>query len=186
MIIPSMKDFPHEKTYALLREKFNIVAEVLIMDVDRDFDKLYQFLVHRRKECFDPQDRILVSHFDTDYYDECFPVGVYLRNVFTAWQRADLPMFTMLLFTNHLGISREVDLLCQSRHSDDRPTVIETIVSQQHVRVGIVEPELDVDSISHHALTMLGTNRSHRHALINHLAHISPDKLVLANSVEYQ
>jgi len=153
-----------------LEKKYNIVDVFNFVRYDYQLDQLKQRLLAVKKPAFDAHDRIVAVHFDTDYYIQG-RVGVNLTNLFTIWQEADIPFHTMLLYTNHTGIQKEIDVLCQHRPAIDRPTIVETVINQLSYLPDTydAEPELDVDQIEYHGLALMGAQRSHRYALYNHI-----------------
>lgn len=162
-----------------LEKKYNIVDVFNLSRYDYQFDQLKQRLQAVKKTQFEAKDRIVAVHFDTDYYIQN-RVGVNLTNLFTIWQEVDIPLHTMLIYTNHVGIKQELDVLCQHRPLIDRPTIIETFINQLSYLPSTYdsEPDLAVDQIEHHGLALMGAPRSHRYALYNHLKHLD-DKLVM-------
>jgi hypothetical protein len=161
-----------------IKEKYNVVDMFDLHGYELRLDLLEQKLKSIKKTTFDVQDRIIVVHFDTDYYLHN-EFGLTLANLFTLWQRVDLPLYTLLLYTNHIGVGKEVDIICQDRHPKDRPTLIETFINPANYSdlTYSTEPELNVDTIEYHGLSMMGAPRSHRFALYNHLNYLA-DKLI--------
>jgi hypothetical protein len=158
-----------------LKEKYKISNIFCLENYDRDFNRLRQHLQSLKKEVYDPNDRIIVVQFDTDYYiDE--RVGINLINLFTVWKEIDIPLWVMIYYTNHIGVSQEIDHICRYSHVNDRPTVIETFFNPLNYVSGSYPTDLnlDVESIKYHALCMMGgTGRSHRFALYNHIKHLA-------------
>jgi hypothetical protein len=163
---------------SVLEEKYNVLDVIMLKHYDQDFERLREHLLSLRKQVFDPRDRIIVVQFDTDYYIHN-QYGINLINLFTTWQAVDIPLSVMLFYTCTFGISQEINQLCQHSHANDRPTVIETFFNEtnywpeRHVAVDVA-----VDDIEYHGLALMGSNRSHRFALYNHLQHLT-DCLVM-------
>lgn len=162
-----------------LEKKYNIVDVFNFSRYDYQFDHLEQRLIKVKKATFDANDRIVVVHFDTDYYIQN-SVGMNLTNLFLLWQKLDIPLHTMLLYTNHFGITKEIDTICQHSELIDRPTVIETFVNGLSYESATyqTEPDLEIDQIEYHGLALMGAPRSHRYAMYNHLKHLC-DKLAM-------
>lgn len=158
-----------------LKEKYKISNIFRVADFDQDFNLLRKQLQALKKEVYDPNDRIIVVQFDTDYYvDE--RVGVNLINLFTIWKEIDIPLWVMIYYTNNIGVSQEIDYICRYDHTKDRPTVIETFFNPLNYVPGSYPTDLnlEVESIKYHALCMMGgTTRSHRFALYNHIKHLA-------------
>lgn len=166
MIVQSPSLEMTEKYRQAIYSKFNIVAHVNFLDFDSDFSKLEKWLQAVKKDCYSPNDRILVEHFDTDYYLPDFPYGMYLYNLISTFRNLDVPLFTLLLVTNHFGIKRELTRLVGD---DSLPTVIETFISKLHYTENYQDLNIDADKIMMPAITLMGQHRPHRNALYHFL-----------------
>jgi hypothetical protein len=145
-----------------LTTKYNVLGGVHLIRYDSDFEKIETILSTLKKDCHPPADRIVIEHFDTDYYLPEFPYGFTLHNLFTAFRKVDLPLFTMLLITNHFGIKREVEKLITD--PNDCPTIVETFISSYHYTNYYQDIKVDADEIVMPGVCMMGTKRVHRHA----------------------
>ena len=164
----------------ILKQQYNIIDIIAMNNFDYRFDQLKDRLETIKKSEFDCNDRIIIMQFDTDYYIHN-QYGINLLNLFTIWKAVDLPLYTMLFYTNTHGIKNEIDFICQQYHSADRPTVIETFINPTNYSndTYIIEPDLCVEQIEYHGMSLLGgAYRSHRFAVYNHLKHLAK-KLVL-------
>ena len=162
----------------LLSQRCNILGGAVMQEIDHDFESVAAWLHSLHRDQFDPLDRIIVVHQDSDYY---LPnrYGINLNNLFETWTNCDIPVYTMLLYTNHFGLREEVDQICQWRKIQDRPTVIEVPITE-YPGADFPDPALAADQIVLHAVSMMaGSPRSHRFALYNHLQHLSPDHLAV-------
>jgi len=169
----------HPDWMSALEKKYNILDVFILHKFDYQFEQLHQRLQTIKKAQFSSQDRIVVVHFDTDYYIHN-TFGINLINLFTVWESVDIPLHTMLIYTNHPGLRQEIDTLCQNHHVEDRPTIIETFINQLSFQPNtyLTEPELCVNEIEYHGLALMGAPRSHRYALYNHIQHLA-EKLVM-------
>ena len=147
-------------------KKYSIVGHFRIQDFDHDFKLFEKELGTLKKESFSSTERIIIEHLDTDYYHPDFPYGLGLYNLITAFKKSDVPLFTILLFTNHFGISKEIDQL--SPDPNDRPTVIETFVTNCYYS-GIQPVVLNVSEVTRPGVCMMRRPRSHRKATFNFL-----------------
>lgn len=148
-------------------KKYSIMAHIEFKNFDADFKVLEKQLLLIKKDSFANNERIIIEHQDTDFYLPEFSYGLGLYNVFTAFKKIDIPLFTMLLFTNHFGIAQEVNRLAPD--PNDRPTVIESFITFKHYSNNYQPIDLDVDQINMPGLCMLGASRVHRHAMYNFL-----------------
>jgi hypothetical protein len=104
-----------------LKEKYKILDSFILKNYDQDCNSLREHLQSLRKEVFAPDDRIIITQFDTDYYiDE--RVGINLINLFNTWKEVDIPLSVMIYYTNSFGVSKEIDHICRYNHPGDRPT----------------------------------------------------------------
>ena len=165
---------------AELTGAFNIIEQFETKQFDcGNMDFLISRLKATRKETFDTLDRYVIVHFDTDFYWHGH--GINLNNLFSVWKSLDLPLYTMIYYTNHHGITEEINKLCCSSHVKDRPMVIETLINLINYQPRFYENfDANIDSIDRHGLCMLaGSQRSHRGATFNHLKHLQPSHLAM-------
>ncbi len=165
---------------AAMQQKYNIIDTIRFLHYDQDFVGLkYRLLGLKKKNEFLPNDRIIINHFDTDYFIHN-QFGINLTNFFTVWEEVDLPKYLILLYTNNPGIGREIDVICQHSHPADRPTVFETFIDPASYSYDTykTEPDMNIEQIEYHGLAMMNAPRTHRYALYNHIQHLSK-KLVL-------
>jgi hypothetical protein len=151
----------------IIYNKYRVVLHLEFKQFDHDFAILEEQLRSIKKQSFAPNERIIIEHMDTDYYCDELACGLGLFNLFTAFQQVDIPLFTMLLFTNHFGIQREIDVLAPN--ASDRPTVIETFINKIHYTNDYETLPLDQDQIQRPGLCMMGHPRVHRHAMYRFL-----------------
>jgi hypothetical protein len=159
----------------LFQKNFNILDSISMSYYCLDQQALRDKLTSLHKASYDSRDRIIVYHWDSDYYIQN-RLGLNLINFFNTWRDLDIPFHVMLFYTNHIGISQEISAICEANHPADRPCVIETVVANStHIpEMYLNEPDLQEDQIQHHALCLLGGHqRTHRFALYNHLQSLS-------------
>ena len=156
-----MKEITKEY-YRAISKKYNILGHINFLEFDNDFQILENYLGPLNKNYFSPNDRFLIEHMDTDYYVPEFKVGLKLYNLFSVFKNLDIPFFTMLLYTNHFGIKKEIDLLLPE--ANDQPTIISTFISKLHYTTNYQNVDFS-SNITIPAVCMMGTRRSHRHAL---------------------
>ena len=163
MILSDIRDW--------LEQNYSVIDWIQLLTVDRDFDQLEQRLLTNKKDHYDPKDLIVVNHFDTDYYDPSrLNSGLILGNLIHLFKKIDIPLHVLLIYTNHIGITKEVNALCEDRNVNDRPRVFETMIDRSMVDQ-ITPWTFRIDTISRHAICLMGTARSHRHAIRNAIYH---------------
>ncbi len=171
------------KQLDLLKKHFNIIGGMDTLSFDcNNIDVLINLLKTTKKEHYDPTDRYIIVFLDTDFFWHNH--SIILNNLLTVWEELDIPFFTLMLYTNHIGIKKQFDEYCQNRPVWDRPTVVESFVN-----VGTYDPEnyqdidADIESIDMHALCLMGgSSRSHRHATFNTLREFVPNQIAMVIS----
>jgi len=160
----------HKDAIEMVNQKFNIVFSTNCRNFDCDLQQLSNLIDKHKKDIFLPNDRILLSHMDTDYYDDLLPCGLLIINLIRMFKQKNIPLYLILFVTNHYGIKKEFDMLLQEHHINDRPTVVETLLSPSLLSTDFNKDfEFVVESIEKPGLCMMGHQRSHRVALSNFL-----------------
>ena len=166
-----MSSFLTKKYYNKLASVYNILDTIEFKEFDRNFDALRTRLGQIKREQYDVNDKVVIAHFDTDYYDDkmlCF--GLNLYNVITLITELDIPYFVFVFVTNHFGLQQEIDLILKDHPIEDRPKIIETFIIRNHYNSTIVEDlPVNTQEIKYAGLSMMGKPRSHRFSLYNYL-----------------
>lgn len=170
----------HTEVLDILKQKYNI-----LFGLDcRDFDLNYEILVEKLQDytdyTFSNNDKILITHMDTDYYDSLLNCGLIPINITRTFERLDIPYHALLVVTNHFGIKKEFDALLQNKHKTDRPTIINTLLSKTLMgeNYSNLNNDIQVDKIEKQGLCMMGKQRSHRVFLYNFLKNKNIDKKI--------
>jgi hypothetical protein len=160
-----------QEALALLKSKFNIKLALDCRKFDTNPDLLVEQLSIYQGQYFNQQDKILLVHMDTDYYDPLLPAGLIPINVTRIFKNLDIPFCSLIFVTNHYGIGREFDFLLKDYHELDRPTVIETLLSPALLsdRDNHKLPQISFNEIEKPGLCMMNKERSHRVAFYNFL-----------------
>lgn len=165
----------------VIRQKYNVQCHLSFLNFDFDFDILKSSLSQYKELQSGDNDRIIIEHMDTDYYFPECSVGVNLRNFFGVVRELDISYSRFIFYTNHFGLSHEIDQLCSHSDPNDRPLVIESFLSTLHHKSEKIKPiECNFDSIQFHAVCMMVLKRSHRNAMFNAIKDIDQSKLMLA------
>jgi hypothetical protein len=179
-----MSEIP-QCVWQLLETKFNIVDHYAFVRLDHDMKNLISKLQSHGQRSFGEQDRIVVEHMDTDFYYEESTVGITVRNFFTVIERFNVPVNVFVFYTNHFGLRREIDIVCKNIEPQFRPLVLESFISNKHYpETGYQDFDFKIDDIECQALTLINGKRSYRHALFNHVMHISRDCLAVNFTVK--
>ena len=160
-----------KSVYNLLAKKYNIVYACDLRNLSCSKE---QFIIFQEtikglhRPYFEINDRILISHMDTDYYDELLPCGMFITNLIRTFIKYNIPLFTLIIITNHHGINKEIDILL--KNNSDRPFIIETLLTD--ILFGDYDEKLynlpsNIEKITQPGLCMMGRQRSHRVAMFN-------------------
>lgn len=160
----------HKKALVLLESQFNIKFAMNCRDFDTQPTVLIENLLPFQNQTFSIKDKILLVHMDTDYYDTLLPCGIIPINVIRIFKNLDLPLHAILFVTNHFGIKKEFDYLLIDHHHNDRPIIIETLLSPALIpETCDIDKEISFDAIEKSAVCMMAQQRSHRVAFYNFL-----------------
>lgn len=177
-----MKVELHKQAIALLEKRYNILFATDCQQFDTNPAQLQQWLEPFKHKKFSADDKILLVHMDTDYYDPLLNFGLIPVNTVRIFLNLDIPLHAMLFVTNHFGISREFDQLLIDHHPADRPKVIETLLSNRLLteNLDFVQPP-GFTKIEKPAVCMMRQARSHRIAFFNFLKnHNLLDKIAVS------
>ena len=158
-----------KKYYDKLSSAYNILDTLYVDEFDHNFDVLKSKLSEIKRKRYDVNDRIIIEHFDTDYYDkQVLKFGLNFYNTLTTISELDIPYFVFVFATNHFGLQQEVDLILKDHPNEDRPKIIETFITWSHYNPDLVEDlPINTQDIKHAGLSMMGASRSHRQGLYN-------------------
>lgn len=177
--IPASMKLDREYQKAL-ESKFNIIDVIETKEFDEDPKSLIPRLNLTKKLVFSPDDRYIIVLFDNCYYLDDKNLLIY--NLMAIWEYLEIPFYTLMFYTNHFGLKKEIETYCKKLHQLDRPSVIETFYNPRNYyddsESGI--KDADIDQIEFSALCLMGgSQRSHRQASYANLKNISEEKLVL-------
>lgn len=163
-----------------LKSKYNILGTVDLLSVDNDPDAMYTAFKSLLKEVYQPDDRILIYHYDTDFYHENCGVGFTIYNTLRCITSLNIPISFCLFLTNHYGLKKEIEIFMQVYCPTDGPIQIFESNYQQLQTTPVADPtSLDSTLIESHYNCMLGKKRVHRVMLLCALK----DKNILRHGV---
>lgn len=167
------------KFFEILEKNFNILSNIEFTDFDHDFLILKKWFEENKKDHYDSNDRFIVSHFDVDYYVSDY--GVNLNNFLDMWEDFNIPYFTLIFLTNHIGIKEEISKKV-NMNGEDCPFIFETIIDRQNYPVDkYINRDFDISEIQcHGAYLAAGTQRSHRRALYTYIKDLYQTKIAIS------
>jgi hypothetical protein len=157
---------PWLKIAQLLQEKYTIVAEVDLLKFDSNPQLLYHALKLAYKECYKPNDRILIYHYDTDFYYAKGSPGFTISNLMTCLKLLDISVNFCLLLTNHYGISNEINQL-SSDHLD--MPIFESNYQLLQTTPTPIPINININKIKKSYICLNGAKRSHRVLFLSYL-----------------
>jgi hypothetical protein len=144
---------------AKLKAKYNIIAEIDLYKLGNNPSRMYQTLRSAYKDHYDPNDRILIYHYDTDFYQEGGGSGFIISNLMTCLNHLDISECFCLLLTNHYGISNEINQLSTNKIGmqifENNYTEIQTNPNPNPI-------DINVEKIVKPYICLNGAKRSHR------------------------
>ena len=148
-----------------LKEKYNIIAEIDLLELDSNPQRLYHDLKQAYRERYEPNDRILIYHYDTDFYYTDGP-GFTISNLMTCLNSLDISVNFCLLLTNHYGISNEINQLSNND--------LDMLIFENNYQLMQTDPDPDpvdinIDKIRKPYICLNGAQRSHRILFLSYL-----------------
>lgn len=99
----------HPEVIDLVESKYHILETINLYDYDSNPDSLFALFKKYQDYTFNPNERILILHHDTDYYIQNTP-GFTLYNLILILSHLFIPGEFLIMLTNHYGIETEVNL----------------------------------------------------------------------------
>jgi len=174
----------NEEISNLIEENFNVLGSISLFDhiINNDYHEVIDILKNNKKDTFHPNDRFFVFHFDTDYYINN-NYGVLLNNFFNILSELDIPLFTIIFYTNHFGIKKEIDYILRHEDKNNRPVVIENFMDKVNVPDRFAEEknvDIDLNDIECKCLFLAKakSQRAHRSIFFNQIKEFFPDTIM--------
>ena len=164
-------DFFSKKFLNYLDSKVNIIDLIVLKHYksDNDYILLKNRLALTRKKKFENNDFYLISHFDTDYYLPGCPYGLIMYNFVRTLQELDISLSKVIIVTNILNLLSEIkNIIPVEKQQYNLPIVIDNCLSTEKYLYydNLVDIKISTN-VKKHAITLLGRERVHRHALYN-------------------
>jgi hypothetical protein len=148
-----------------LCSKYQIITEINFFELGRDPQLMYRQLEETYKTSYAPDEKIIVYHYDTDYY--LGNVGFTLYNFLQCLKVLNISPSVIIMFTNHYGIEHEIKTFYSTYYSSfeydlDRMLIVENNYIRGQSTPTPAATELDIDKIYKPFSCMFGNKRSHR------------------------
>jgi hypothetical protein len=95
-----------------LCKDFEILNGFNLLDFDSSMQSLKDILSGYESYCFNSNQRLVFTLYDTDYYFLNSKVGFTTQNLLQLLVDLDISLSYCLLFTNHIGLKKELENLC--------------------------------------------------------------------------
>ena len=156
---------PWPEITSTAHSKYKIVAELDFLVFDQYPEKMFQYLASLRKDHYEPNERIVVYHYDTDFYFN--DIGFTLYNFLMCLKFLDISPSVILMFTSHQGLEQEVKKFYSRYYHDfdyqnDHMTVVDSNYTLVQSPRNPVATDIDVELINKPFMCLFGGKRSHR------------------------
>lgn len=149
-------------------QNLKILDTINLVEVDHDPTVIYQRLLQNKKNVFQPNEKIVIIHKDTEYFYFDHPTGFSIYNLFSVWRDLDIPYSVMILCSTYHDLNRAISPFIVN--AEDRPTVISSLLNHQsHDSLENQFPGTDYKDIQYPAVCLLGRARAHRIKILQFL-----------------
>jgi hypothetical protein len=143
-----------------------VIAKIDLLEVGLDPVKVFQILQSVRKDHYAANEKIVIYHYDLDYYHDS-PYGVVMYNFLQAVRSLDISPSVFVVLTSHYGLSKEIEHYWRKHcpwhnYDQDHMTVFESSYQQMQASQNPHNTNLDIDSISYSFMCLCGQRRAHR------------------------
>lgn len=148
-----------------VRSTYKIIAEIDFLDFDQHPDLMLEHLESVKQDDFQPNEKIIVYHYDTDYYLE--KTGFALYNFLSCLKFLDISPSVILFFTNHHGIEQEIKNFYSTYYSNfdyqlDSMKIFESNRTLIQAIPNPVTVDQNIEKIRYPFSCLFGSKRSHR------------------------
>lgn len=155
-----------------IRSKYRIVAEIDFLELDQNPQQMFRTLSAAQREHYAPDEKIIVYHYDTDYYLE--GVGFCLHNFLQCLKFLNISPSVVLMITNHHGIEKEIRSFYLKNYTDqdyclDRMLIFESNHSQLQATPDPSPVDSAIEEIDFPFICLFGSKRVHRAVLFSAL-----------------
>ena len=166
-----MENILWDEIQETLDKKFKVLCYINLSIADLSPAVLDQMLKGFHNYVFKSNEKIIIAHADTQYYLPSCKFSITLYNLHKTLSTYNIPLESILMFTNHYGIEEELKLLANIFNCANPITAFVSFYDT----VGTVN-KVNPISINHNTIDHLfccinGIQRSHRILLLSMLKH---------------
>lgn len=176
----------HEEVVNLLNQHYDVLEIINLIKYDCDLDALIKLLHQYREHVFEPRQRIIILHHDTDYYQTVHGEvqGNSMFNLFTLFSSFDIACEKIVFVTNNYGIQTELDRLARDICNSSSPLVIYTALWYDFPRTtNLIESNTPEPSDIKHVYCCL--NRAQRQHRVITLCYLQELGLIPHGMISY-
>lgn len=161
------KNRPWQSIEHHLRTNYNVVGEVDLYHACTEPLQVYQALANAKQPYYQPEDKIIVYHYDTEYYYSKNAVGIGLYNFLSSLHALDISPSVCILMTNHYGFTKEISAFYKEYYpthdyTNDCVTVVESNYQQMQTPVTVQDTSIAIEQIAYPYICLSGIKRPHR------------------------
>lgn len=134
---------------------------------DHDLDALYHKLLTLCRERFEPHQKIVIHHYETEYFFPGHITGVTTHNLMTIIASLGISLSVFVIFTTYTRYRDSIAAWITS--ADDEPDIRVTLAHPAYVQYLPRDPETACGihrDICYHALCIMGRPRPHKDLLL--------------------
>lgn len=148
-----------------LLSKYKILLEIDFLYLTKDPQEIYRQLLSVHRNSYAPNERIIVYHYDMDFY--LHNRGVYLYNLLQAIRSLQMSPSVFIFLTSHYGISNEIEQYFKDHYynfdyTNDHMTVWESGYQLLQSTHEPVDTPINIEKIDYPFICLCGQQRSHR------------------------
>lgn len=164
----------HALNYPVLdaiKEQYEVLDIIDLETFSTDLTKLVNRFEQHRSRVFEPTQRLVVLHHDTDYYPDVNGTGFLVYNFLHIMSNLDISTEHCLFVTNHMGIGSEVAEVATQQFNITPPLVVETSQWYDFPDLEFMHRGITTNNIEYVYSCLNGLHRDHRVAMLSYLKH---------------
>lgn len=149
-----------------LFDRYRVVGEIDFLNFEYDAVGIYQHIASLRRDHYDPDEKIIVYHYDTDYYGATH-YGIMLYNFLQTVRSLDISPSVFIMLTSHYGIKQEIEKYYLTHYhnfdiKNDHMLIFESSYQMFQSPPKADPVDISVEKISHAYMCLCGRQRVHR------------------------
>jgi hypothetical protein len=151
-------------------KKYSIIGQFDLTHVTSDAQTFFDVLKSLQKSYYAPNEKIIISHFDTDFY-LTNDIGLHLYNLLELLRQLDISLSSVIFFTNHEGIQQEIKNHIEKKYhnhdfDNDYLKIVECnyqlMMCPETISDHVINSGPELDKIEKKFIYLNGQKRSHR------------------------